>query len=224
MSYKVVITGASGMVGQGVLLECLDSPKIEGVLMVNRRQVDLSHPKLKEVLLADFAEVSSIAKDLEGYDACFFCAGVSAVGMSEEAYTHVTFGITTQFASVFLAQNADSVFCYVSGAGTDSSEKGRSMWARVKGRTENALLAMPFKAAYMFRPGYIQPMRGVKTRTQWYAVAYAIFKPIYALLRYFPSAATNSVHVGKAMIRVLDQGAPEQILGNKQINAIATAN
>lgn len=218
---KVVITGSSGMVGQGVLLECLESPAVTEILLINRKPVGNEHPKVKEVLVQDFFELEGIRPALKGYDACFFCIGVSAVGMKEDAYSKITYDLTLHFAKTFIEENDDSVFCYVSGAGTDSTEQGRIMWARVKGMTENALLQMPFKAAYMFRPGYIQPLKGVKSRTNWYAFLYKFFSPIYSILKRFPSTATNTVNVGKAMIRVASMGCPDRILGNEDINVLA---
>ncbi|UCG28530.1 MAG: hypothetical protein JSV24_04000, partial [Bacteroidales bacterium] len=152
---KIVITGATGMVGKGVLYECLDNPDIKDVLIVNRTPVGMDHPKMEEILIPDFFDLEGITKDLAGFDACFFCLGVSSFRMSEENYTRITYDLTLNFAQTFLKQNRDSVFCYISGAGTDSSEKGRIMWARVKGKTENDLLKLPFKASYMFRPGFI---------------------------------------------------------------------
>ena len=218
---KVVITGSTGMVGRGVLLECMESPRVEGILLVNRSPLGINHSKVKEVLVKDFLKLDDIIPDLVGYGACFFCAGTSALGKNEAAYTRITYDLTVHFAKTFLEQNASSVFCYVSGAGTDSSERGRIMWARVKGKTENALLQMPFKAAYMFRPGYIQPLKGVKSRTNWYSIVYRFNRPIYMILKHFSSAATSTVNVGKAMIRVATEGSPEKILGNRMINQLA---
>lgn len=209
------------MVGKGVLLECLDSPNVEQVLTVNRRTIDVEHPKHEQLIVKDFFDLEAVAAQMKGYDACFFCAGVSSVGMKEAEYTKLTYDLTTYFAKTFHAQNPNSVFTYVSGTGTDSSEKGRSMWARVKGKTENAILNMGFKDAYMFRPGYIQPMRGIRSKTNWYQYMYMIFKPIYALLKHFPSTATSTVNMGKAMLYVLQNGNEQKILHNKEINALA---
>ena len=206
------------MVGKGVLLECLDDQRISEVLIINRNSINHSHAKLTEILLKDFNQVESINDQLAGYDACYFCAGVSAVGKSEEEYRQISYEMTLHFAQTFLDSNNDSVFCYVSGQGTDSSEKSRAMWARVKGKTENDLLQLPFKKAYMFRPGYIQPMRGITSRTNWYSALYAIFRPIYALLRHLPGAATNTTNVGLAMINILDKLPDLPILENRQIN------
>ncbi|MEZ4900947.1 MAG: epimerase [Spirosomataceae bacterium] len=167
MKKKVIITGASGMVGKGVLLECLESEKIEKVLVVNRHPINIQHPKLKEVLLKDFTQVATIKGELEGYDACFYCMGVSALSMSEADYTAITYGTVAAFIEVLYALNPAMVFNYVSGQGTDSSEKGRSMWARVKGKTENLVFSKGFKTAFAFRPGIIC-LKGITSRTNWY--------------------------------------------------------
>lgn len=221
MGYKVIITGTTGMVGKGVLLECIDSDKIEQILLVNRKSAGIVHPKVKEVLVKDFFDLSGIKEELKNHDACFFCLGITSIGQSEEAFTKITYDLTFNFANSFVELNKQAVFCYVSGTGTDSSEKGRTMWARVKGRTENALLKMPFKAAYMFRPGYIQPLRGIKSKTQWYAAMYAVFKPIYTVLKHFPNTATNTTNMGLAMINTLDGKYKKAILENKDINELA---
>ena len=218
MGLKIVITGSSGMVGRGVLLECLDSRKVASILIVNRKSIGMKHPKLEEILMEDFFKSDEIKKDLEDFNTCFFCAGISSAGKSEEAYRQITYDLTLGFAKTFLSQNKDSVFCYVSGVGTDSTEKSRMMWARVKGKTENALLKLPFKASYMFRPGYIQPLRGIQSKNRSYNVLYSLFRPLYSLLKHFPSMATNTSHLGKAMINVADTGAKSNILGNKEIN------
>ena len=218
---KVIITGSGGMVGKGVLLECLDSPIISEVLVVNRTALNITNPKLTEVLITDFFELDSVRQDLNGYEVCFFCIGTSALGKSEDAYNKITYHLTVNFAQSFLAQNHKSVFCYVSGAGTDSTEQGRTMWARIKGKTENALLTMSFKHAYMFRPGYIQPLRGIKSRTNWYSLIYMIFSPVYLILKHFPSSATNTINIGKAMINAVVREPELNILTNKDINELA---
>lgn len=221
MGYKVVITGTTGMVGKGVLLECMDHPSIENILIVNRSPLGIRHPKVKEVVIEDFFDLSSALDELKGFDACFFCLGITSIGQSEASYTRTTYDLTINFAEAFIDQNVKSIFCYVSGAGTDSSEKGNSMWARVKGKTENRLLEMPFKRTYLFRPGYIQPLRGIKSKTQWYALLYQLFKPIYLVLKHFPSTATNSTNMGLAMINSLDGKYAKSILENKEINELA---
>src|SRR4051794_15855335 len=154
---KVIITGATGMVGEGVLFECLRNVKVSEVLIVNRRHYEVNHPKLKELIVPDFFQLNKYASGLQDYDACFFCAGISSVGMNEDKYTRITYDTTLAFAKVLLAYNSNMVFTYVSGAATDSSERGRSMWARVKGKTENDLAKLGFKAEYNFRPGIMLP-------------------------------------------------------------------
>ncbi len=221
MAYRVVITGTTGMVGKGVLLECLDHHLVESVLLINRSSAKIQHPKVKEVLIKDFFDLSSIKEELNGYDACFFCLGVTSVGQSEENYSKITHDLTLNFANVFIENNKESVFCYVSGAGTDSSEKGRTMWARVKGKTENDLLTLGFKNTYIFRPGYIQPLRGIKSKTGWYQALYNVFWPIYLILKHFPSTATNTTNMGLAMINTLDGKYSKTILETKDINQLS---
>ncbi len=218
-----MITGSTGMVGKGVLLECLKHPAVEKVLVVNRETVNIQHDKLQEIIIPDFFNLGAVKEQFVGYDACFFCAGTTAVGKSEELYTKITYDLTIHFAKAFIEQNPGNTFCYVSGAGTDASEKGRVMWARVKGKTENALLNMGFKTAYMFRPGYIQPLKGIRSKTKVYDILYKIFWPIYGILKHFPSAATNTTNMGKAMINASIKGYDKNTLGNKEINQIAKA-
>ncbi len=222
MKINVIITGSTGMVGKGVLFECLESEKVEKVLVVNRRPLDVKHEKLKEIIHSDFYDLSSISDQLSGYHACFFCLGVSSFRMTEEAYKKVTYDLTMHFARTFIDANPQSIFTYVSGTGTDSSEKGKVMWARVKGKTENDLLAMPFRDSYMFRPGYIQPMKGIKSATKLYNALYVVFKPLYPLLKaLFPNAITSTVQVGKAMINVAVEGYGKKILHAREINEVA---
>lgn len=223
MPYNVIITGATGMVGKGVLLECIDHSDIEKILLVNRSSTGITHPKVKEVLIKDFFHLESIKEEMAGFHACFFCLGITSIGQSEANYTKITYDLTLNFASEFLRKNAESIFCYVSGTGTDSSEKGRSMWARVKGKTENDLLTLGFKKTYMFRPGYIQPLRGIRSKTGWYQAIYNIFKPVYLILKHFPSTATNTTNMGLAMINILDGSYPNSILENKEINQLSNA-
>ena len=210
------------MVGKGVLLECLESAEVESVLIINRRPLGMEHAKLKEIVHGDFHDLSSIRSELGGYNACYFCLGVSSVGMKEESYAHVTYDLTLHMAEILVELNKEMTFCYVSGTGTDSSEKGRTMWARVKGRTENALFALPFKAAYMFRPGYIQPMKGIRSATKLYNALYVVFKPLYPLLKsLFPKYVTSTVQVGEAMINIVSKGYEKKFLENRDINVVA---
>jgi len=224
MNLKVVITGATGMVGKGVLLECLESLDIDSVLVINRRSIEMEHEKLKEIVHKDFYDLSSIEDQLKGYDACFFCLGVSAYGMSEEDYSKISYDLTLHFANTLLKLNPNITFCYVSGQGTDGTEKSRMMWANVKGKTENALLALPFKKAYMFRPGFIQPMRGIKSSTKMYNTMYSIIKPMIPLLKFlFPKSITNTERVGKAMINSVTIGYNKTHLDNHDINQLAAS-
>ncbi len=217
-----MIFGATGMVGQGVLRECLLDPEVERVLTVGRHATGQQHPKLTELSHADLTDLSKIEEQLSGYDACFFCLGVSSAGMKESDYAAVTYDLTVAVAGFLAPRNPGMTFIYVSGAGTDSSEKGRSMWARVKGRTENALLAMPFKAAYMFRPAFIQPMHGIRSRTRIYRMLYAVAAPLYPLWKIlFPGFVTTTEKVGRAMIEVARHGYPKRVLENRDINDVA---
>jgi uncharacterized protein YbjT (DUF2867 family) len=221
---KVVLFGATGMVGSGVLLECLDSPRVDSVIAVSRSVTGKSHPKLRELVHTDFLEFTSIAAQLSDLDACFFCLGVSSAGMSEADYTRLTHDVTLAAAKVLLSVSPRLTFIFVSGEGTDSTERGRSMWARVKGKTENDLLAMPFKAAYMFRPGYIQPLRGVRSKTRVYQAVYSVGGWLFPLIRaLIPRLVTTTVNIGRAMIEVAAQGNPKSILTSVDINRVAAA-
>lgn len=222
---KILIFGATGMVGQGVLRECLEDSRVESVLVVGRSSVRLTDPKIREILHVDFLDFKPIQSQLAGYDACFFCLGASAAGKSEDDYRRLTYDVTLAAAEALVAVNPNLTFCYVSGEGTDSTEHGRAMWARVKGRTENALLRMPFKAAYMFRPGYIQPLKGVRSKTGWYQAIYNIAGPLYPLLRRLvPRYVTTTVNVGRAMIDVAANGSSLKILTTKDINRVAATS
>jgi uncharacterized protein YbjT (DUF2867 family) len=219
---NVILFGATGMVGQGVLRECLLDPEVESVLAIGRSAIEQQHEKLHEIVLKTLTDLSSVENRLSGYDACFFCLGVSSAGMSEDDYRRVTYDLSLSVAATLARLNPAMTFIYVSGAGTDSSEHGRMMWARIKGKTENVLLAMPFKAAYMFRPGYIQPMHGVRTKTKWYGTAYAIMAPLYPLLRrLFPRYVTTTEQLGRAMISVAKTSATKRVLESNDINAIS---
>ncbi|KGE16940.1 epimerase [Paenibacillus wynnii] len=215
---RTIITGSTGMVGEGVLHECLQHPEVEQVLVINRKPCGVTHPKLIEILHNDFFDMSGIEEQLKGYNACFFCLGVSSAGMKEEAYRHLTYDLTLHMADLLSRQNSEMVFCYVSGEGTDSSEKGRSMWARVKGKTENDLLKLPFKRAYMFRPGFIKPIKGLtQTHNYYYAINW-----MYPLLRsLFPKHVTTLHEVGLAMVHSVTQGYPRTHLENQDIAALA---
>jgi uncharacterized protein YbjT (DUF2867 family) len=219
---KVIVFGASGMIGQGVLRECLRSPKVERVLAVGRAVLGIRDAKLHEVVHSDFTDLSTIENQLTGYDACFFCLGVSAAGMSEADYTRVTYDFTLAAAQALVRTTPQMTFLYISGASTDSTEKGRAMWARVKGKTENALLKLPFRAAYMFRPGYIQPLHGIKSRTGLYRAVYAVASPLYPLVKAIsPNSVTTTEDLAKAMIRVAQVGAKAPIVEMRDINALA---
>ena len=210
---KVLLFGASGMVGQGALRECLLDSTVTRVVTVVRKPTGRKHEKLKELVQPDLATLASLKGQLTGFDACLFCAGVSALGMTEEQYTRLTYDLTLGVAKTLLRTSPDLTFVYVSGAGTDSSEKGRIMWARVKGRTENALLSMPFRAAYMFRPSLIMPLHGIRSSTRWYNAVYAAIRPIYPILRGIaPRTITTTEQLGRAMIAVARNGYSRHIL------------
>ena len=220
---NVIVFGATGMIGSGVLLECLRDPQIDAVLTVGRTGTALKHAKLRELVHDNFLDYDTIRDRLAGHGACFFCLGVSSAGMSESAYHRITHDVTVAAAEALLAVNPQLTFCYVSGAGTDSTEKGRVMWARVKGRTENRLLAMPMRT-YMFRPGFIQPVKGVRSKTRLYRVFYGLTGPFLPLLRsLFPRQITTSENLGRAMIRAVLDGHPHPILQTADINALAGA-
>jgi uncharacterized protein YbjT (DUF2867 family) len=217
----VILFGASGMIGSGVLLECLRDPRVRSVLSVGRSATGRSHPKLREVVRDDFLQYGDMEEDLGGHQACFFCLGVSAAGMSEEAYHRVTHDLTLATARALVELNPGLTFCYVSGEGTDSSETSRIMWARVKGKTENRLLELPTET-YMFRPGFVQPVEGVRSKTGLYRALYAVAAPLYPIIRRIaPTHVTTSVNLGKAMIRVGVEGYARDVLENVDINALA---
>jgi uncharacterized protein YbjT (DUF2867 family) len=218
---KVVLFGATGMVGQGVLRECLLDPGVESVLAVGRSPTGQQHAKLREIVHDNFQDFSSIESQLAGYDACFFCLGVSSIGMDAERYRHLTYDITMAAATTLAKLNPGMVFIYVTGRGTDSTEQGSLMWARVKGKTENDLLKLPFNAAYMFRPAGIQPLHGVKSKTAWVQAIYAVTAPLLSLLtRTSPKYMTTTEQVGRAMIKVARDGYPRQVLESEDINAV----
>lgn len=209
------------MIGSAVLLECLDSPDVTEVVTVGRSPSNRTHPKLREVIHGDFLDLSPIEPDLVGLDACFWCLGVSSAGMSEQDYTKVTYDYTKACATTLLRLNPEMVMCFVSGAGTDSTEAKGPMWAKVKGRAENLLLGMGFRRAVMFRPGFIQPVRGVRSKTTLYRALYAVTSPLFPVLkRLFPRLVTTSDAVGRAMIAVAKDGASKAILDSDDITAL----
>ena len=213
------------MVGQGVLRECLLDPGVREVLSIGRSASGQQDPKLRELIHADFLDYSDIESQLAGFDACFFCLGVSSAGLTEEQYTRSTYDITLAAARTLARLNPEMTFIYVSGMGTDSSERGRSMWARVKGKTENELQRLPFKATYMFRPGVIVPLHGVKSKTKLYRFFYAVLGPLLPLLSgRFPKYVTTTEQIGRAMIKVAKDGWPKPILESSEINAVPVGN
>lgn len=220
---NVVIFGASGMVGQGVLLECLRDTGVERVLVIGRSPVEQRHTKLREVPVKNLFDVTSYASELDGLDACFFCLGISSAGMSEDAYRRLTYDLTMVIAKELAARNAALCFIFVSGASTDSTEQGRTMWARVKGATENALLRLPFRSAFMFRPGVIQPLDGIRSKTRAYRLGYVVMAPVLPLLRRaFPNSVLTTREIGRAMLAVARKGWPRPVLEAKDIHAAAT--
>lgn len=219
---KVLITGASGMVGKGVLLACIDDPNIEKITLINRKSIHLKHPKVTEVLHQDFSNFSEIAAYFNGIDACFHCMGISANGISETKYHLITYTYTRALADICYESNSNMVFCYVSGAGTDSSEKGNVMWARVKGKTENYLLNKGFKQAYMFRPGIIKPLRGIKSKTAIYQFVYTWLGWLINIIKVInKNTITDTTAMGNAMISVAKTVEPKNILLNKDINKLS---
>jgi uncharacterized protein YbjT (DUF2867 family) len=207
MKIKVIITGATGMVGEGVLHECLRNSKVESVLVINRKPCGVTHPKLKEIIHADFFDLSAIEDKLQGYNACYFCLGVSSVGMKEDEYTKMTYTLTMNVGKTLSRLNNDMTFCYISGASTDSTEKGKQMWARVKGKTENDLMKLPFKKMYAFRPGFMKPEKGAKNVLKYYKY----IGWMYPLFRAF-KVATTIQEVGMAMINATDKGYNKNVI------------
>jgi uncharacterized protein YbjT (DUF2867 family) len=218
---KVILFGATGMVGQGVLRECLKDPRVEKVLTIGRMGTWQAHPKLREIEWADLFDLAPLEPELTGYDACFFCLGVSSNGLTAHEYRRLTYTLTLGVAETLARLNPGMTFTYVSGAGTDSTEKGWSMWAAVKGKTENALLTLPFKAAYMFRPGVIRPLHGIRSKTRSYRMFYTLASPVLPVIgKLFPNSMTTTERMGKAMIAVAAHGATKKILENADINAL----
>ncbi len=218
---NVILFGATGMVGQGVLRECLLDAGVASVVSIGRSATGVSNPKLREIVHADLTNYAPIEAQLSGFDACFFCLGISSAGMTEERYTRVTYDITVRAAETLSRLNPGMTFVYVSGQGTDSSEHGRIMWARVKGRTENALLRFPFKAAFMFRPGVIVPRFGARSRTALYRIPYVLTRPLLPLLlRAFPNQVLTTDEIGRAMLLVARDGAPKPVLETGDIRSL----
>ncbi|MCY0930333.1 epimerase [Streptomyces sp. H27-H1] len=225
---NVILFGATGMIGRGVLRECLRDDSVERVLAVGRTPLTVTHPKLRELVQADPTELSAPGLDLASYDACFFCLGISSFRMKEEEYRRITYDLTLAAARSLAAANPRLTFAYVSGEGTDSTEKGRSMWARVKGKTENDLLKLPFEA-YMFRPGIVQPDRGIPSKTPLYRAGYAVTAPLFPVLKRFaPQLVTTTGALGRAMIAVAAAGPGDErtqrILRPRDINRVGGAD
>lgn len=218
---KAIILGSTGMIGRSVLLECIADPDVERILLINRKAGNVRHDKIEEIIHDDFFNFSPLMENFVGYDACFFCLGVSSVGMKESEYRRLTYELTLNFARTLASVNPDLVFCFVSGVGTDETENGKVMWARIKGAAENAIRRLPFRDAYMIRPGYIQPLNGVKAKSDLVNLLYIIFKPLYWILRPFPGLVTNSVALARAMLAVARYGYPKKIINVHDINLLA---
>ncbi|MCF0062989.1 epimerase [Dyadobacter chenwenxiniae] len=215
---RAIVTGVTGMVGEGVLYECLQSNNVEAVLIINRKPSGIVHPKLKEIVHGDFFNLKPIEDQLTGYNACYFCLGISSVGVKEPEYTGTTYTLTLHVAETLVNRNPEMTFCYVSGAGTDSTENGGSMWARVKGKTENDLMKLPFRQVFAFRPGYMHPTPGLKNTlsfVKYLSWMYPFFK------RFFPNAVSTLAQVGQAMIKVTQFGYDKKVLEVKDIKIVA---
>jgi len=221
---KVIITGATGMIGEGVLYECLHHPEVEKVLVITRKSCGYSHPKLTEIIHGDFLDISSLNDRIKGYNACYFCLGVTSLGKNEAEYTKLTYTLTLNFAKTVAALNPDMTFCYISGAGTDSTEKGRTMWARVKGKTENDLMKLPFRQVYNFRPGGIEPFLPLKP-TQTYYKTYKYLKWMFSIIKVIaPNAVITLKDLAAAMINASLVGYQKNILEMKDMKLIAKVN
>ena len=215
---KILIVGATGMVGQGVLRECLAAPDVSEVTVLGRTKIESTHPKLRQLVQDDLFDLAPVESALLGMDACFFCLGVSSSGMSEAAYQHITYDLTLAVASVLARLSPAMTFVYVSGAGTDSSEQGRSMWARIKGKTENDLKKLPFRAVYLFRPGIIQPLHGIRSKTPAYQRFYSLANPFLSLIRrIFPNAIATTENIGQAMLNAARQAQGRVVVEAKDI-------
>lgn len=219
---NVVLFGATGMIGQGVLRECLLDPEVERVLAVGRRPLGQTHEKLRELQLADMMNYSSVLGALDGYDTCFYCLGATSAGMTEADYRRVTVDLAVAAGRALVGLNPDMTFVFVSGAGTDNTGRSRAMWARVKGEAENAIMAMPFKAKYCFRPAIVRPMHGVTSRTASYRIFYAIAAPLFPVIgAVAPGYVGTTERIGRAMLEVAKRGAEKTILEQGDINAVA---
>jgi hypothetical protein len=214
MKIRAIITGVTGMVGEGVLHECLNHPEVEQILIIGRKPYGISHLKLKEIIHSNFFDLSPIESQLQNYNACYFCLGVSSIGLKEPEYTRLTYDLTMHVAQTLVKYNKDMTFCYVSGASTDSTEKGKSMWARVKGKTENDLMKLPFKKVYAFRPGYMHPTKGLKNTLKFYKYVSWLY-PIFRKL--IPSSVTTLAELGLAMINVTLKGYEKSVIEVKDI-------
>ena len=215
---RAIITGSTGMVGEGVLLECLKHPDVEAILVINRKACGITHPKIKEIIHTDFFDLLTIESGLSGYNVCFFCAGVSSVGMKETEYTRITYDLTINFAKTISKLNSGMTFCYVSGAGTDSSEKSRIMWARVKGKTENDLMKLNFKHVYAFRPALMKPTKGQKNAPAFYKYAMWLYPVLHAIFPYYLGTLSD---VGLAMINCAVFNTKKSVLEAKDIAELA---
>lgn len=219
---KAIIFGATGMVGQGVLRECLLDPDVEAVLTIGRTPTGQKNPKLRELAHQNLLDYSAIEVELAGYDACFFCLGITSAGTPEPEYERITYSIPVAAAQTLVRLNPGMTFVYVSGRGADSSKKNSTMWARIKGKAENALLAMPFKATYVFRPAFIQPLHGIRSRTKIYNLLYIVFRPLTPLLKAIaPGSVTTTEQLGQTMIAVAKRGALKRVLESSDIGLVA---
>ncbi|HEX5659531.1 MAG TPA: NAD-dependent epimerase/dehydratase family protein [Polyangiales bacterium] len=218
---RVALYGATGMIGSGVLRECLLDQDVQEVIAIGRRPNGKSDPKLRDLILPNLLDYASVQGELVGLDACFFCLGISSVGLDEQAYTEITYEYALAAAHALLVHNPNLTFVFISGANADSTERGRVMWARVKGKAENALLALPFKAVFVFRPAFVQPLHGISSRTTGYNVLYRIISPLVPVIRWaFPKYVTTTERVGRAMLRVAKQGAAQRLFENWEIDQL----
>lgn len=221
---KVVIFGATGMIGKAVLLECLEDERIKKVTCIVRKSLDVIHPKLRVLICKDFSNLEELSSKIQGYNACYYAIGIPSSGLSEDNYKRITYDYTIAAAEMLLVNNPNLIFCYVSAKGADSTEKSNSMWARVRGKTENTLMSYPFKKFYSFRIGYVLPVKGVKSNVQNYRILYSLSRPFYGLIKYFPSFASTSVEVAQAMINVNFYDYSSSILESRDIVKLSKLN